>query len=83
MGRIVSNISSTELELVLAQFNTTDQVSLFLDCDADNRAYATKWLSYSRLQTGDWFGILSLINDLYIAYNQSLPPSTHHLLFAY
>ncbi|CAF3351042.1 unnamed protein product [Rotaria sp. Silwood2] len=83
MDRIASNISSTELEPVLAQFNTTDQVSLFLDCDADNRAYATEWLSYSRLQTGDWFGTLSLINDLYIAYNQLLTPSTQYLLFPY
>ncbi|CAF3861055.1 unnamed protein product [Rotaria sp. Silwood1] len=83
LNRMVSNVSSTQLELVLTQLNTTDEISSFLLCDADNRAYATEWLSYSRLQTGDWLGTLSLINDLYIAYNQSLTPSTHHLLFAY
>ncbi|CAF3694868.1 unnamed protein product [Rotaria sp. Silwood1] len=83
MNRIVSNISSTQLEFVLAQINTTDEISSFLLCDAENRAYATEWLSYSRLQTGDWLGALFLINDLYIAYNQSLPTSTHYLLFAY
>ncbi|CAF5117301.1 unnamed protein product, partial [Rotaria sp. Silwood1] len=60
MNRMVSNVSSTQLELVLAQLNTTDEISSFLLCDADNRAYATEWLSYSRLQTGDWLGTLSL-----------------------
>ncbi|CAF4914218.1 unnamed protein product, partial [Rotaria sp. Silwood1] len=83
MNRMVFNVSSTQLELVLTQLNTTDQISSFLLCDADKRAYATELLSYSRLQTGDWPGALSLINDLYIVYNQSLSTSTHHLLFAY
>ncbi|CAF3932146.1 unnamed protein product, partial [Rotaria sordida] len=83
MGHNVPNISSTQLEPVLAQLNTPDQISSFLLCDDENRAYATEWLSFSRLHTGDWLGTLSLINDLYIAYNQTFPALAHHLLFAY
>ena len=82
IGRITP-ISSTNLTAVLSQFNTTAQISSFLLCDMENRAYSTEWLSFSRLQTGDWLGTLSAINDLYIAYNLSFSVSNYYLQFAY
>jgi hypothetical protein len=77
------SISSTELESALAQFNMTNQISSFLLCDAENRAHSTEWLSYSRLQTGDWLGSVALLRDLVIADNQSLLKTNHYLPFAY
>lgn len=52
-------------------------------CDASNRAHSTEWLSYSRLQTGDWLGSISLIKDLFTANNQSQLKSNFYLLFAH
>ena len=86
LARILGNnlpIISTDLATPLAQLNTTDQVSSFLLCDRENRATSTEWVSYSRLQTGNWDGTLSLISDLYTAYNLSLPTSNYYLAFAY
>jgi hypothetical protein len=77
------SISSTELEPVLTRFDTTNQISSFLLCDAENRAHSTEWLSYSRLQTGDWLGSVALLRDLVIADNQSLLTPNHYLPFAY
>ncbi|CAF4866722.1 unnamed protein product [Rotaria sp. Silwood1] len=82
LNRSIS-ISSIELESVLIQFNTTNQISSFLLCDAENRAHSTEWLSYSRLQTGDWLGSIALLNDLFIADNQSFLTPNHYLPFAY
>ena len=76
-------INSADLATPLAQLNTTDQVSSFLLCDRENRATATEWLSFSRLQTGNWEGTLSLISDLYTAYNQSRSTSNYYLAYAY
>ena len=77
------SISSTELEPVLTQFNTTDQMLSFLQCDAENRAHSTEWLTYSRLQTGDWLGSVDALRDLFIADNRSLLTPNHYLPFAY
>ena len=82
LNRLVS-ISSTELEPVLNLFNTTNQILSFLQCDAENRAHSTEWLSYSRLQTGDWLGSVASLRDLFIADNQSLLTPNHYLPFAY
>ncbi|UJR31504.1 hypothetical protein I4U23_018993 [Adineta vaga] len=82
MGRNVS-ISSLQLSSALAQLNSTTQIQTFLQCDTKNRATATEWLSFSRLQTGNWQGTLTPINDLYFAYNQSVPPSNLYLSYAY
>ncbi|CAF3193574.1 unnamed protein product [Rotaria sp. Silwood2] len=82
LNRLI-RFSSIELESVLTQFNTTNQISSFLLCDAENRAHSTEWLSYSRLQTGDWLGSIALLNDLFIADNQSLLTPNHYLPFAY
>ncbi|CAF4230406.1 unnamed protein product [Rotaria socialis] len=81
-GRIV-NVSSTQFERVLAQLDTADQVSPFVLCDNNNRVDTIEWLSFARLQTGDWPGTLSLINDLYIAYNRSMEASNDYLTSAY
>lgn len=81
-NRILS-ISSTDLEPVLNQFNMTDEIATFLLCDVENRATASEWLGFTRLQTGDWVGTLSLINDLYVSYNQTQPTATNYLLYAY
>jgi hypothetical protein len=77
------SISSPELEPVIAQFNTTNQILSLLECDAENRAHSTEWLSYSRLQTGDWLGSIALLRDLFIADNRSLLTPNHYLPFAY
>lgn len=42
-----------------------------------------EWLSYSRLQTGDWSGSLSLLKDLYTSQNLYSSISNHYLQFAY
>ena len=76
-------ITSTQLEPVLMLMNSTKDVSLFLRCDAENRAHSTEWLAYSRLQTGDWLGSLALLHDLYLADNRSLLTPDHYLPFAY
>ncbi|CAF0907888.1 unnamed protein product [Adineta steineri] len=76
-------ILSPDLESVLTIFNTTNQTLSFLKCDAENRAHSTEWLSYSRLQTGDWLGSISLTHDLFIADNKSLLTPNHYLPFAY
>jgi hypothetical protein len=78
-----TSVTSIQLESALAQLNNTTKVSSFLVCDAENRAASTEWLSFSCLQTGDWLGTLSPINDLYIAYNQSLSVSNLYLSSAY
>jgi hypothetical protein len=77
------SVSSTSLESVLAQLNSTNQISSLLLCDAENRAHSSEWLSYSRLQAGDWLGSVALLRDLYIADNQSLLTPDHYLPFAY
>jgi hypothetical protein len=82
LNRQVS-ILSIELERILSQFNTVNQISSLLQCDAENRAHSTEWLSYSRLQTGDWLGSVALLRDLVIADNQSLLTPNHYLPFAY
>ncbi|CAF1623504.1 unnamed protein product [Rotaria magnacalcarata] len=82
LDRLIS-ISSIELENVLTQFNTTEQISSFLLCDAENRAHAMECLSYSRLQTGDWLGSINLIKDLMAANNQSFLIPNYYLSFAY
>jgi len=78
-----TSVTSTQLESALAQLNTTTEIASFVMCDAENRASSTEWLSFSCLQTGDWLGTLSPINDLYIAYNQSLSVSNLYLSSAY
>lgn len=77
------SLSSIELENALNLFNTTNQMLSFLKCDAENRAHSTEWLSYSRLQTGDWIGSVSIFRDLVIADNRSLLTPNHYLPFAY
>ncbi len=77
------SFSTIELERVLFQFNTTNQIPYFLQCDAENRAHSTEWLSYSRLQTGDWLGSVALLHDLVMADNQSHLTPNHYLPFAY
>jgi hypothetical protein len=77
------SISSTELEPFLSGFNTANQISSLLACDAENRAHSTEWLSYSRLQTGSWSGSVALLRDLFIADNQSNLTSNHYFPFAY
>jgi len=78
-----TSVTSTQLESALAQLNTTTKIASFVMCDAENRASSTEWLSFSCLQTGNWLGTLSRINDLYIAYNRSLSASNIYLSFAY
>jgi hypothetical protein len=78
-----TSILSTELEPVLTRFNTTNEILSFLQCDAENRAHSTEWLTYSRLQTGDWFGSVDSLRDLFIADNRSLLTPNHYLPFAY
>jgi len=77
------SISSIELERALALFNTTNETSSYLKCDAENRAHSSEWLSYSRLQTGDWLGSVAILRDLVIADNRSLLTPNHYLPFAY
>ncbi|UJR31503.1 hypothetical protein I4U23_018992 [Adineta vaga] len=77
------SISSPDLTSILKQFNSSSQVLSFLQCDAENRAHSTEWLSYSRLQAGDWLGSVALIRDLFLAENQSLSTPHHYLPFAY
>ena len=77
LNRHVS-VSSTDLEPVLAQLNTTNQTLSFLECDAENRAHSGEWLAYSRLQTGDWLGSIASLRDLFIAENQSLLTPNHY-----
>ena len=82
LGRNIT-IPSSQLRSILALLNSSSQIQSFLLCDARNRATFTEWLSFSRLQTGNWQGTLSPILDLYIAYNQSQPPSNLYLSYAY
>jgi hypothetical protein len=82
LSRNVS-VSSTQLESALNLFNTTDETLFILSCDAENRAHSTEWLSYSRLQTGNWLGSVALLEDLFIADNQSILTPNHYLPFAY
>lgn len=77
------SLSSIELERALSLFNTTNQTLSFLQCDAENRAHSSEWLCYSRLQTGDWLGSVSIFRDLVIADNGSLLTPNHYLPFAY
>ena len=74
------SLVSTQLDPFLGLFTTTSQVSLFLVCDADNRAHSMEWLTFSRLQTGDWTGAVSLLRDLFTAHNRSLLPATRYYL---
>ncbi|CAF4000410.1 unnamed protein product [Rotaria magnacalcarata] len=76
------SISSIELNSVFALLNATQQV-LLLQCDAENRAHSMEWLSYSRLQTGDWSGSLGLLHDLFVSDNRSSLTPNHYLSFAY
>ncbi|CAF1122449.1 unnamed protein product [Adineta ricciae] len=77
------SISSSDLPSILMQFNSSNDVRSFLQCDAENRAHSTEWLSYSRLQAGDWLGSVSLLRDLFLAENQSSLTPLHYLPFAY
>ena len=76
-------VSSTYLRLVLAECNTTGQISSFLSCDAENRAHSMEWLAYSMLNAGDWQGSIASLRDLYVADSQSLLTPNHYLPFAY
>lgn len=82
LNRHVS-ISSVELDHALTHFNDTIQLVTFLQCDAENRAHSTEWLSYSRLQTGDWSGSVARLRDLVNADKQSVLTPNHYLPFAY
>ena len=42
-----------------------------------------EWLSFIRLQVGDWKGSLAILHDLYIADEQSMMTPNHYLSFAY
>lgn len=78
-----TTVSSVQLTPVLSQLNSPTNISLFLMCDAENRAISTEWLAYSRLQTGSWVGTISSLTDLYIAYNRSVSSSNVYLSCAY
>lgn len=77
------SISSAELDRALTHFNNTVQTLSFLQCDAENRAHSTEWLSYSLYQTGDWSGSVARLHDLVNADNQSILTPNHYLPFAY
>jgi hypothetical protein len=76
-------ISSTQLESVLNLFNNSNQTSLLLECDKENRAHSMEWLSYTRLQTGDWSGSIALLRDFFISNNLSTITPYHYFQFAY
>jgi hypothetical protein len=76
-------ISSTQLEPVLNLLNNSNQTSLLLDCDKENRAHSMEWLAYTRLQTGDWSGTIALLRDFFIANNRSTITPDHYFQFAY
>ncbi len=78
----IASISSTQLEPVLNLFNTTNR-TLLLFCDAENRAHSSEWVSYTRLQTGDWSGSVAILRDLFIADNKSTVTPNHYLPSAY
>lgn len=77
------SISSVELDHALTYFNDTIQFVTFLQCDAENRAHSTEWLTYSLLETGDWSGSVSRLRDLVNADKQSVLTPNHYLPFAY
>lgn len=78
-----ASVSSSELQLVLDQMHTTSEISTFLKCDDVNRAISIEYLSFSRLQTGNWIGTLSSLDDLYVVYEHSFPLSNLYLSAAY
>lgn len=71
------------LDTFLEQINRTSQLLQFYQCDIENRARASEWLSYTRLQVGDWSGAVSALRDLYTADDQSLMTPNEYLPFAY
>jgi hypothetical protein len=77
------SLSSIQLPAIIILFNSSNQISVFLECDAENRAHSTEWLAYSRLQTGDWLGSVVLLRDLFISDAQSMLTPGHYLPFAY
>jgi hypothetical protein len=87
--KILNNLvylTSIRLEYALNLLNRTalsNQTLSLLLCDAENRAYATEWLAYSYLQTGDWLGSLALLRDLLIAHNHSSSQTKHYASVAY
>ncbi|CAF5185314.1 unnamed protein product, partial [Rotaria sp. Silwood1] len=76
------SIYSIQLEQIWDLLNTTQQ-KLLIQCDRENRGHSMEWLSYSRLQTGNWLGSLDLLRDLYFANNQSNQTMNYYLPFAY
>ncbi|CAF4433106.1 unnamed protein product [Rotaria sp. Silwood2] len=76
------SISSIQFEQIWNLFNATQQ-KLLVQCDVENRAHSMEWLSYSRLQTGNWLGSLDLLRDLYFANYQSNQTPNPYLPFAY
>ena len=62
--------------------SSASQTISFLQCDVENRGHSTEWLSYSRLQTGDWPGSIALLRDLYLAYDRTSAVIRHYLPFA-
>ena len=76
-------ISSPHWRLISSLFNTSNLTSLLFDCDRENRAHSSEWLSYTLLQIGDWSNSTVQIADLFIANNQSTIVSDHYRQFAY
>lgn len=76
-------VSSPGLRPILSSFNTSNLTSLLFDCDRENRAHSSEWLSYTLLQIGDWSNSIGLIEDLFIANNQSTIAPDHYRQFAY
>ncbi|UJR15168.1 hypothetical protein I4U23_002131 [Adineta vaga] len=76
------SISSIDLNAIFSVINTT-QIPLLLKCDAENRAHSFEWLSYTRLQIGNWLGVLPLLRDLFIADKLSLIRPNYYLSAAY
>jgi hypothetical protein len=79
----IQHVNSTQLDLVLSQMNDTNQTIALLECDAVNRGHSYHWLTYTRMQVGDLLGSQSLVNDLFLAHNRSLPTNDPYLTYAY
>jgi hypothetical protein len=79
----IVSISSTQLQPFLNLFNTSNQIVSLLFCDAENRAHSLEWISYTRLQTGNWSGSVASLQDLFTSDKQSSLTPNHYLPFAY
>lgn len=82
MNRSV-NVSSTQLQPYLNLLTNSNQTALLHDCDRENRAHSSEWLAYFSLQLGDWPTNLALVQDLFMADNQSTITPDHYKQFAY